>query len=232
MIELASALESAVLAVDREFECDVLGSYRREVAFSSDIDFVIRHRSLRDTGNEAEYKEMSKGLLVRVVAELEKRKLIDDADRLTNGDKKYSVSPSLDFPFLASGWVLIFFLSLQGLVKLSGHTHKRRIDIRIAPYDSYPYMQFSTTGDALLMKLTRHVAKNKGYTLNEYGMGKKWDKDDLVHPPPSPSLSDGQHWESDYSFIYLIRTPTDTDRERSLRSRTRRRSSSSSACRS
>lgn len=58
-------------------------------------------------------------------------------------------------------------------MKLPEHRHYRRIDVRLAPYPSYPYMLLGTTGDALLMKLMRHTAKKKGWCLNEFGMGEK-----------------------------------------------------------
>lgn len=41
----------------------------------------------------------------------------------------------------------------------------------MAPYLSYPYMLLGSTGDSLLMKLLRYTAKQKGWCLNEYGMG-------------------------------------------------------------
>jgi hypothetical protein len=41
-------------------------------------------------------------------------------------------------------------------------------------------MLLGATGDALLMKLLRHVAKTKGLCLNEYGMGEKYDAEDQV----------------------------------------------------
>lgn len=63
--------------------------------------------------------------------------------------------------------------ALQGLIRLPRHESFRRIDIRLAPYHSYPYMLLGSSGDAMLMKLLRHTAKQKGMCLNEYGMGDK-----------------------------------------------------------
>lgn len=36
-------------------------------------------------------------------------------------------------------------------------------------------MLLGSSGDSLLMKLLRYTAKQKGYCLNEYGMGDKFD---------------------------------------------------------
>ena len=34
-------------------------------------------------------------------------------------------------------------------------------------------MLLGNTGDSMLMKLMRHIAKKKGWCLNEFGMGQK-----------------------------------------------------------
>ncbi|KAL8278170.1 hypothetical protein RQP46_009343 [Phenoliferia psychrophenolica] len=150
MDSLREALESAVRAADPDFECEILGSYRRQATFSSDIDLVVRHKKVKGDDQDA-----SKVFLLKVLDVLEERQLILKEDQLTSGAKKYS-----------------------GLVKLPAHKHFRRIDVRLAPYDAYPYMQLGSTGDALLMKLLRHTAKGKGWTLNEYGMGISYAKID------------------------------------------------------
>lgn len=106
--------------------------------------------------------------MARIVAELEKHKLITKENQLMFGPKKYAVRPSLSACSLIGE---TDSTSLQGLIQLPKHKHFRRIDIRLAPYHSYPYMLLGSTGDALLMKLLRHTAKQKGWCLNEYGMG-------------------------------------------------------------
>ncbi|GAA5871054.1 hypothetical protein JCM16303_001676 [Sporobolomyces ruberrimus] len=151
MEKLKSALEDALKEVDPKFECEILGSYRRGVGFSSDIDLAVRHKSFTDKDDE----ETSKPLIDSIVARLEEEGLIERDNQLMLGPKKYA-----------------------GLMKLPEHRHYRRIDIRLAPYPSYPYMLLGTTGDALLMKLMRHTAKKKGWCLNEFGMGEKYDAED------------------------------------------------------
>ncbi|GAA5911045.1 hypothetical protein JCM8208_003968 [Rhodotorula glutinis] len=149
--KLQAALEKAVAAVDPRFECEVLGSYRRGVDFSSDIDFAVRHPDFQDKDDE----ETSKALMGKIVAELEKQKLISKDDQLMFGGKKYA-----------------------GLIRLPRHKSFRRIDIRLAPYHSYPYMFLGSSGDAMLMKLLRHTAKRKGWCLNEYGLGQAYSSED------------------------------------------------------
>ncbi|KAK4704852.1 hypothetical protein P7C70_g1357, partial [Phenoliferia sp. Uapishka_3] len=176
MEKLRQKLEECVLTADSRFECSILGSYRRGVDFSSDIDLVVRHKLYN-----ADNPDLSKALLTKVVDALTAKKLIKPEDMLTNGAKKYSLTKEL-LP--------------KGLIKLPRHKHYRRIDIRLAPYDLFPYMQLGSSGDALLMKveqvrkvarkktdallmkLLRHTAKGRGLTLNEYGMGQKYGKED------------------------------------------------------
>lgn len=84
---LRDALEKAVKAVDPSFECDILGSYRRGVEFSSDIDLALRHESFINKDDDV----VADKLMKAVVAELEKRELIDPENTLMNGGKKYAV---------------------------------------------------------------------------------------------------------------------------------------------
>lgn len=47
----------------------------------------------------------------------------------------------------------------------------RQIDIRLCPTESLHYMLLGNTGDDGLMKVLRWRAMEKGWVLNEYGMG-------------------------------------------------------------
>ncbi|KAM0749966.1 Nucleotidyltransferase, partial [Meredithblackwellia eburnea MCA 4105] len=143
---LRKTLFDLVQKLDERFESAILGSYRRGVEFSSDIDLVLRHELYKEEDDE----ETPVVLLTKVVEKLLGDGLIKEEDKLMFGKKKYS-----------------------GLIKLPDEAHFRRIDIRIVPYHCYPYNLLGFTGDALLMKLLRHTAKQKGWTLNEYGMGEK-----------------------------------------------------------
>ncbi|GAA5901955.1 GTPase-activating protein CIN2 [Sporobolomyces salmoneus] len=151
MEKLKSALETALKKVDPKFECEILGSYRRGVGFSSDIDLAVRHKDFVGKDDE----DTSKPMMAAIVKQLEDEGLIEEENQLMLGPKKYA-----------------------GLMKLPDHPHYRRIDIRLAPYPSYPYMLLGTTGDSMLMKLMRHTAKKKGWCLNEFGMGNKYDAAD------------------------------------------------------
>ncbi|GAA5973278.1 hypothetical protein JCM11641_003048 [Rhodosporidiobolus odoratus] len=151
MEKLKTVLEKALQAIDPRFECEILGSYRRGIAFSADIDLAVRHPDFVDKDDEA----TSKPMMQSIVKYLEKHKLIEKENHLMLGPKKYA-----------------------GLIRLPRHKHFRRIDIRLAPNASFPYMLLGSSGDALLMKLLRHVAKEKGMCLNEYGMGDKYSAED------------------------------------------------------
>jgi len=167
MEKLMSALEEALQKVDSKFECEILGSYRRGVGFSSDIDLAVRHKKFTDKDDE----EISKPLMAAIIKQLEDDGLIDRENQLMLGPKKYAVRFLPPFPLKST--ILTLSPRMQGLIKLPDHRHYRRIDIRLAPYASYPYMLLGNSGDSLLMKLMRHTAKKKGWCLNEWGMGEK-----------------------------------------------------------
>lgn len=89
---LRAALESAVASADDRFESTILGSYRRGVPFSSDIDLVIRHELFVDA-NDA---EVSKPMMFKIIESMKENGLVKDEDALTHGPKKYSVRSSTD----------------------------------------------------------------------------------------------------------------------------------------
>ncbi|GAA6034997.1 hypothetical protein JCM8097_002135 [Rhodosporidiobolus ruineniae] len=151
MEKLKLVLEKALQAIDPRFECEILGSYRRGVDFSSDVDLVVRHPEFVEKDDEGTAKPMMEA----IIRKLEKIKLIEEENQLMFGWKKYA-----------------------GLVRLPKHKHYRRIDLRLCPAPSFPYLLLGCTGDSMLMKLLRHTAKKKGMCLNEYGMGDKYDAED------------------------------------------------------
>lgn len=63
----------------------------------------------------------------------------------------------------------------MGLTRLPGvrNAPHRQIDIRLCPTESLPHMLLGNSGDDTLMKLLRWKAIEKGWSLNEYGMGKR-----------------------------------------------------------
>jgi len=55
--------------------------------------------------------------------------------------------------------------------KVGNKAIHRQIDIRLCPLESLPYMLLGNTGDDNLMRILRAKALEKGWILNEYGMG-------------------------------------------------------------
>lgn len=92
MEALSTAVSSVLASFDPTLENEILGSYRRGVAFSSDIDMVVRHKSFVD-GDDA---DASKEWMERIVEALGKEKLVKEENLLTNGVKKFSVSIRLE----------------------------------------------------------------------------------------------------------------------------------------
>lgn len=87
MEKLKSALENAIKKIDPHFECEILGSYRRGVGFSSDIDLAVRHRDFIDKDDE----ETGKVFVNQIVQQLEEDELIERDNQLMLGPKKYAV---------------------------------------------------------------------------------------------------------------------------------------------
>jgi len=88
MEKLKSALENAIKQIDPHFECEILGSYRRGVGFSSDIDLAVRHRDFVDKDDE----DTGKVFINQIVQQLEEDGLIERENQLMLGPKKYAVN--------------------------------------------------------------------------------------------------------------------------------------------
>ena len=87
MNKLSAVLDASVKSADPKFQSDILGSYRRGVAFSSDIDLVIRHKAF----NDADDLELAKKFMKKLITQLEDDGLVSEENAFTNGPKKYSV---------------------------------------------------------------------------------------------------------------------------------------------
>lgn len=98
MDALKEALQEAVYAANVDFECDILGSYRRGVPFSSDVDLAIWHKSF---DGSKEQDALGKELLESVVQKLEDRGLVEKETELARGIKKYAVSTPFPLPRIA-----------------------------------------------------------------------------------------------------------------------------------
>lgn len=94
MDALRDALGKAVQTVDPTFEFEILGSYRRGVPFSSDIDLAVRHQSfIGSEGQEA----LGKSLLGSIIEQLEVEKLVRKEHELARGVKKFAVRSRSSF---------------------------------------------------------------------------------------------------------------------------------------
>lgn len=141
MVELQDIAFGEIQKLDTEYEAKVCGSFRRGAESSGDIDILLTHPSFTSTS-----KKMP-DLLKKVVVRLEEIHFI--TDRLSLGDSKF-----------------------MGVCKLPDKDDTknayRRIDIRLLPHDQYYCALLYFTGSDMFNKDMRHIALEKGFTLNEY----------------------------------------------------------------
>lgn len=113
LVKLEKEIKKVVSAAGSGFQMEILGSYRRGSAFCSDVDLVLRHKKYA-TKNQ---KEEGEKLLSQVVDQLEKHGLVKPEHKLASGASKF-----------------------MGFIRLDQESRFRRIDIRLVPHASYPYM--------------------------------------------------------------------------------------------
>lgn len=140
--EMEQLLLSSKNQLDPELILQICGSYRRNKQTSGDIDVLITHPKLITKDQVI----TGRPYLIELLDLLTEVGFIIDS--LTDrGKTKY-----------------------MGVCKLGSNNIPRRIDIRFVPYDSYAPGLMYFTGSMQFNKISRGIANQKGYTLNEYGI--------------------------------------------------------------
>ncbi len=138
--------KSLGLSEKDEYVLELCGSYRRQKAFSNDIDVLISKKDIFATSKTQNHLERFVNKLKNPMKHNDNKPLIIDS--MT--DKK-------------------IVTKFMGFGKLLDNP-PRRIDIRFINYDSYPSALLYFTGSSDLNKKMRNIAKSKGYKLSEYGL--------------------------------------------------------------
>jgi DNA polymerase/3'-5' exonuclease PolX len=144
--------KSLGLSEKNEYVLELCGSYRREKAFSNDIDVLISKKDTDSTSKTQNHLERFVNKLKNPMKHNDNKPLIIDS--MT--DKKIKTK-------------------FMGFSKLLNNP-PRRIDIRFINYDSYPAALLYFTGSQQINVKMRQVAKKKGYKLSEYGLFDKNDR--------------------------------------------------------
>ncbi len=134
-----------------EYVLEMCGSYRRQKAFSNDIDVLISKKDTFSTSKTQNHLE-------RIVNKLK-------SPMKHNNDQPLIIDSMTDKKITSK---------FMGFSKYLDNP-PRRIDIRFINYDSYTAALLYFTGSAELNKKMRNIAKSKGYKLSEYGL---FDKDE------------------------------------------------------
>jgi DNA polymerase/3'-5' exonuclease PolX len=132
-----------------EYVLEMCGSYRRQKAFSNDIDVLI---SKKDTFSNSKKQNH----LERFVNKLK-------SPMKHNNNKPLIIDSMTDKKIITK---------YMGFSKLLDNP-PRRIDIRFVPFDSYAAALLYFTGSSQLNVKMREIAKKKNYKLSEYGLFEK-----------------------------------------------------------
>jgi DNA polymerase/3'-5' exonuclease PolX len=129
-----------------EYVLELCGSYRRQKAFSNDIDVLISKKDTTSTSKTQNHLERFVNKLKNPMKHNDNKQLIIDSMTDKTIKTKYmGFCQLLEFP-------------------------PRRIDIRFINYDSYPAALLYFTGSQQMNVKLREIAKKKGYKLSEYGL--------------------------------------------------------------
>jgi DNA polymerase/3'-5' exonuclease PolX len=133
-----------------EYVLELCGSYRRQKAFSNDIDVLI---SKKDTFTHSK----TQNHLERFVNKLK-------------SPMKHNNNQPLLIDSMTDGKIKTKYMGFSKYLD----NPPRRIDIRFVSYDSYAAALLYFTGSSQLNVKMRNIAKSKGFKLSEYGL---FDKD-------------------------------------------------------
>jgi DNA polymerase/3'-5' exonuclease PolX len=138
--------KSLGLSEKDEYVLELCGSYRREKAFSNDIDVLI---SKKDT-----------------IAISKKQNHLERFVNKLKSPMKHNNNKPLIIDSMTDKKIVTKFMGFACLLD----NPPRRIDIRFINYDSYAAALLYFTGSGELNKKMRNIAKSKGYKLSEYGL--------------------------------------------------------------
>ena len=134
------------LTEKNEYVLELCGSYRRQKAFSNDIDVLISKKDTLSTSKTQNHLERFVNKLKNPMKHnVDKPLIIDSMTDKTIKSKFMGFCKLLDYP-------------------------PRRIDIRFVPYDSYASALLYFTGSSQLNVKMRNIAKSKKFKLSEYGL--------------------------------------------------------------
>lgn len=144
--DLAPRLNYILKELDPGLEGEILGSYRRGLKSSSDVDFVVRHPAFdthpmkypRGSPEDKEASAISRAMLQKVIGAIREAGIIPE-EPLLDGDKRVRVCRTI----VSSIFTDVGVRQWAGFWKLPGsqYKHVRRLDVRLVPYQSYAYVQ-------------------------------------------------------------------------------------------
>lgn len=140
--EVEALVQATAAAVDPRFYVEAVGSYRRGLPESGDIDILAMHP---DYARVEQGKRGADALLLELVEALRGAKLITDT--------------------IALGPV-----QFMGVCQLRPGLPHRRLDIKLFPAESFPTALLHFTGSWEHNRQLRIVAQDEGLLLNEYGL--------------------------------------------------------------
>lgn len=167
-IEWQKILDAACEKADKNLKGYILGSYRRESPYSSDIDYVLYHPDIKMDSKESECKRM----MSKFVEQIDEPYVVG---QLSFGDKQF-----------------------QGIIRMSPTSVARRIDINLGTADHFGCKMLASTGDDRLQKIIRGKAKDMNLFLNDIAIGPRvphhsgtashFKKDELIETPEEKDI--------------------------------------------
>ncbi|KAJ9092426.1 hypothetical protein QFC21_006808 [Naganishia friedmannii] len=205
----SSIVRETLHKADPEIQFELMGMYRRGERISLDLDIVVWHEScvvMEDSREAEDVMRKVKDAFIKAGLMGSKGIFMDGMFPLPSfATKDGHVKLTLCFVFGEAGDKKLLFLTRVP----PSHSHLvpseddkpatvRMMEVRVCHTESLPYFLLANTGDDMLMRIFREVAKERissKMVINEYGMGDK--KKDLPFGIPylEPTQRSFKHYE-------------------------------------
>jgi DNA polymerase/3'-5' exonuclease PolX len=137
--------------INPKFKIDILGSYRRKLKLSRDIDILLTHPNIKT-------KKQLKNSIIYIKKFIKKLYHLNIiVDKLKTGSLKQFKNNKHS-------------ITLEYLIKTKYSNCIRKIDIKFYPYKSYPTALMYFTGSKNFNRRIREIFKQNGYLLSDYGL--------------------------------------------------------------
>ena len=163
--KITSIFKRVAKKIDKDLILMTVGSYRRGLKESGDIDILLAHPNVNKISKNNYLKTF-----IDILKESKTIHLIDLKSKSVSLSVRKTRKEAQRKP--TQGSTRYKYISTEFLIKTPLSPYYRKLDIKYYPYDSFYTALMYFTGSRSFNIKMRKLAKRKGYQLSDYGLYK------------------------------------------------------------